>query len=540
MSGSVSLFGELPAAAARRWPSATALSFEGANLSFREVSEAVDRAARALLARGIRKGDCVGLWITNCPEFVVAFYAVEKIGAIAVPFNTRYRQDDIVFVLRHAECRMLITVDRSGPVECLEMLQAVIPGFDGKRFERSEEFPHLEHIVVISGSDDGGALSWSRFLLDGDDASEAQLREAVANVRPDDIALIVFTSGTTGNPKGVMHDHSCLRNVRERSALWPLSADDTVLNFLPMFHLYGLSEMVMACMLTGMRQVITATFDPDEALRLIAQERVTILHGFETHYADLMRSHDRLGLDVGSVRFGTLPAGMPNSNAIAHEVQDRLCPTVSGIGMSETWAWVSMCTLDDSREQRCETSGRPMPGVEIRVVDPVTGKEVPRGMVGEILYRGYTVMRGYFRDPEATARTIDSEGWLHSGDQGLMREDGFVRFLGRYKEMLKVGGENVSPAAVEQEVAKLVPSIEMIAVVGFPDARLGEVAVAYVVPKPGMTCTTEEVAGKCKGRIASFKIPRHVIEVPSLPMTASGKVQRVLLKEQALRDLPAH
>ncbi|HQP65730.1 MAG TPA: AMP-binding protein [Quisquiliibacterium sp.] len=534
------LFGELPHAAALQWPDATAVTFEGAHLTFAEIDAAVDRAARALLARGVGKGDCVGLWITNRPEFIVAYYAVEKVGAIAVPFNTRYRQDDLAFVLRHAECRMMITVDRSGPIEYERILRAVVPEFEGDRFEGSAQFPHLKDIVVVSSNDTGGARSWSRFLAEGERVAPEALAQAAARVQPDDIALIVFTSGTTGNPKGVMHDHSCLRNVRERTAQWPIGAGDTVLNFLPMFHLYGLSEMVLACMVTGARQVVMDAFDPDEAVRLIAQERVNGLHGFETHYADLMRSCDRLGLDVSSLRFGTLPAGMQNSNAVAHEVQDRLCPTVSGLGMSETWAWVCICTLDDTRAQRCETSGRPMAGVEIRIVDPETGAAVPPGVPGEILYRGYTVMRGYFRDPEATARTIDAEGWLHSGDQGLVRADGFVQFLGRYKEMLKVGGENVSPAAVEQELQKLVPAIEQVAVVGLADARLAEVPVAYVVPRAGMTCTVDEVLERCKGRIASFKIPRHVVVVDSLPMTASGKVQRVLLQARARKELGGH
>lgn len=533
------LIGELPSFAAREWPHARAVTCEENVLTFRQLGDEIDVAARALIARGIRKGDCVGIWITNRPEFIVAFYAIVKVGAIAVPFNTRYRQDDIRYVLRHAECKMIVTVERSGPVGYLEMLKSALPGLTDEAFRASDEFPHLHDVVVIPAADTAGRLSWKRFLADAEQVGNDALAAAAAGVRKSDVALIVFTSGTTGNPKGVMHDHSNVKAVKERAESWPLVHGDTVLNFLPMFHLYGLSEMVMACMITGVHQVVMDAFDPDRALQLIEKERVDGLHGFETHYADLLRAHDRLKSDIRSLRFGTLPAGMENSTAVARDVQDRLCPTVTGFGMSETWAWVCMTTLEDSREQRCATSGRPMPGIEIRIADPETGEEVPRGTPGEILCRGYNVMRGYFRDPDATARAIDPEGWLHSGDQGVLREDGFVRFLGRYKEMLKVGGENVSPAGVEQELTRLVPSIEQVAVVPYPDARLGEVPVAYVVPRRGMACTLEDVQKRCKGQIASFKIPRHVLAVAALPTTASGKVQRTVLRELALRDIAA-
>ena len=535
------LFGELTARAAATWPDAIAVTFEEESFTFSELDAAVDRAARALLARGIGKGDCVGLWVTNRPEWMIAFFAIEKIGAVAVPLNTRYREHDIAFTIRRAECKLLFTIDESGPIDYVGMLEAAIPGFEGGALTRSADFPHLESIVVISGrgvAGAGGELSWDRFLGAADSVSPAQLASAAAAVKHGDMALIIFTSGTTGNPKGVMHDHSCAANIGQRALSWPLRAGDSTLNYLPLFHVYSLGEILVAGMFTGVRQVLMDTFDPERALRLVEKERITGLHGFETHWVDLMRAHDRLKTDLRSVTFGTLPAGQESSTAVARQVNERICPTVTGFGMSEIWGWVCWTTLDDSLEQRVASSGRPGKGLEIRIVDPITGAPVATGALGEILFRGYTVMLGYFREPEATAQTIDQDGWLHTGDQGYVQDDGTVVFKGRYKEMLKVGGENVSPAAVELELMQLVPSIAAVAVIGYPDERLSEVPVAYVVVKAGETCDAEQVRARCKGKIASFKIPRHVIVVPSLPATASGKVQRVLLKAQVLKDLP--
>jgi fatty-acyl-CoA synthase len=537
MSATTSRFGDLPRTAAKRWGNETAITFRDVRLTFGELSAEIDRAARALLARGARKGDVVGLWVTNRIEFTIALYAILRIGAIAAAMNTRYREHDVAYALRLAECKLLFVVERSGPVDYVGILKAVLPGFDGKRFNGAESFQNLVDIVVMSDAPSEGPLSWERFLADAERISADELEKAAAEVKIDDVALIVFTSGTTGNPKGVMHDHTLLQSICERYDIWPLKEGSVVLNFLPMFHLYGMSEMVFGCMYTGARQVVMDTWDAEVAVRLIESERVTGLHGFETHYADIMRVQAHLNADLSSLRFGSLPAGMENSNAVAAQVQKALCPTATGWGMSEAGCYVCLSSLDDTEEQRCTTSGRPLSGLEVKILDPVTGEQRPHGVEGEIALRGYTVMRGYFRDPAATAATINSDGWLLTGDRGFLRPDGFVQFLGRYKEMLKVGGENVSPAALETELIALVPSIEQVAVVGVPDPRLVEVSCAYVVLKPGMECSLEDVKARCKGKIASFKIPHYVVAVDALPMTASGKVQRVLLRERAKREL---
>jgi fatty-acyl-CoA synthase len=307
--------------------------------------------------------------------------------------------------------------------------------------------------------------------------------------------------------------------------------------YLPLFHTFAFTEGMLTSMISGARQVLVSTFDPDESLALIARERATIVHGFDTHFKELCDAHDRHPHDVSSVRTGLCAAGMSSSTSIARRARTLFRGLVSGFGMSECGVGVAIGALDATEEQSCEASGYPAPGYEIRVVDPASGKDQPVGVPGEILVRGYTLMLGYYNKPEATAAAIDAEGWLHTGDMGLLRADGYLRFMGRYKDMLKIGGENVDPMEVEAYLMSH-PAISVAAVVSYPDARLSEVGVAFVRLEPGHALTEDDVLAHCRGRIASFKIPRHVVFVDDFPMTSSGKIQKVKLREDALRRFP--
>ncbi|HEU5323807.1 MAG TPA: class I adenylate-forming enzyme family protein, partial [Methylomirabilota bacterium] len=304
-----------------------------------------------------------------------------------------------------------------------------------------------------------------------------------------------------------------------------------------LFHLFAFSEGMLTSMVTGARQVLTETFDAAESLDLVARERATVLHGFDTHYRELCEAHARQPRNVSSVRTGILAAGMSSSVAVARRARKLFGPLVSGYGMSEFGVGAAIGALDSTEEQSCEASGYPAPGYEIRVVDPDTGRDRPPGTPGEILVRGYTLMQGYYGKPEATAAAIDAQGWMHTGDMGLLRPDGHLRFMGRYKDMLKIGGENVDPMEVEAYLMTH-PGVSLAAVVSYPDPRLSEVGVAFVRRAPGHALTEEDVLAHCRGRIASFKIPRHVLLVDDLPMTGSGKIQKARLREEALRRLP--
>ena len=528
--------GSLPERAARRWGAREALYFNGRRWSFTELSRSVDRLARGLLALGVRPGEKVALWRVNRPEFIEAMFAVTKIGAILVPINTRLRTEDTAYILGQSDSTALLIADRSGPVDYLGMVKELAPSLRAGAV-REERFKHLRLVVSAGEAPRAETVHWSAVQAAGDAVDPATLRARADAVDPDATAFFMYTSGTTGFPKGAMHDHAIVRNLVDRGFRMAITPSDTIMMYLPLFHLFGFSDGALMSMVTGARQVLTETFDPAESLALIEQERATIIHGFDTHYKELMEAHERSPRDVSSVRTGILATGMSSSVPIARKANKMFGRLLSGYGMSEFGVGAALSALDSTEEQCTEASGFPAPGYEIRVVDPVTGQDQPEGTPGEILVRSYMTMQGYYGKPAETAQALDRDGWLHSGDMGIMRADGHLRFMGRYKDMLKIGGENVDPMEVEAFLMSLA-GINLAAVVSYPDARLSEVGVAFVKCEPGHSVTDAEVLAQCRGRIASFKIPRHVVFVDEFPMTSSGKIQKVTLREEALRRLP--
>jgi fatty-acyl-CoA synthase len=527
--------GALPERAARRWGAREALVFQGRRRTFAELAAGVDRVARGLIALGVRPGEKVALWMLNRPEWIEAAFAVLRIGAVLVPVNTRLRTDDVAYVVDQSDTTTLILAERSGPIDYLGMVRALVPAGAPPGTGR---LPGLQRIVVLGDAPRPATVAWRELLERAATVGETALAARAAAVDPGGLAFLVYTSGTTGFPKGVMHDHRLIRNVTDRAFRLAITEQDAIMMYLPLFHLFGFSEGMLTSMVTGARQVLTESFDAAESLALIAAERATVLHGFDTHFKALCEAHERLPRDVSSVRTGILAAGMSSSAPVARRARKLFGPLVSGYGMSEFGVGVSIGALDSTEDQSCEASGYPAPGYEIRVVDPATGRDQPAGTPGEILVRGYTLMRGYYDKPEATAAAIDAEGWMHTGDMGVFRPDGHLRFMGRYKDMLKIGGENVDPMEVEAYLMSH-PAIDLAAVVGYPDARLSEVAVAFVRARPGHALTEADVLAHCRGRIAGFKIPRHVFFVDDFPMTGSGKVRKVTLREDALRRRPA-
>lgn len=516
--------GDVVAEAARRWGEREALVFEGRRWTYAELSGEVDRVARGLVAAGVQAGDHVGVWLVNRPEWVFLQWAIPRVGAVTVGLNTRYRVDDVAYAVDQSDCTTLVAADRSGPVDYRSVLVEVVP-----------QLAKLKRLVMVGDDPLEGATTWDELCRAGERVDGDELARRAGAVDPDAPALIIFTSGTTSLPKGAVHSHVWLRNNLERAQLLGHTADDVHLSYLPLFHAYGYSEVSAMAALTGAKQVLMATFAADEALDLAEAEGATVLHGFDTHWADLIREQEARPRRL-ALRLGTLPAGMDSTTPVARRAQEVLCPTVSGWGMSESWPFVACSHPTDGAEQRCEASGYPMNDVECRVVDPATGQDRPTGVPGELLVRGYTVTAGYYAKPEATAEAIDADGWLRTGDMVRLRPDGHLVFVGRFKDMLKVGGENVAPAEVEGRLADLAGVAE-VAVVGYPDPRLGEVPVAYVVAAAGARLSADEVLGHLRGRIAGFKLPRHVRFVDALPTTSSGKVRKVELRAAALEEL---
>jgi fatty-acyl-CoA synthase len=522
---------------ATRDGSREALVFEERRWTFAELARDVDAVARGLIDLGIGPGDKVSLWMMNRPEWIYAALAVMRIGAVLVPINTRFRTDDVAYVLGQSDSTTLIIATQSGPIDYLAMVRELLPSLgSGGDVVRDPRLPALRRVVVLGGSPLLGTITWSSLIKVGTHLPDDALRASIDAVDPDGTAFIIYTSGTTGLPKGVMHSHIIVRNVVDRAFRMAITPADTILMYLPLYHLFGFSEGMLMSMATGARQVLTQTFDPNEGLRLLDQERATVLHGFDTHFKDLLEAYQRRPCDTSSVRTGILASGMSSSIHIAREARKIFGRFLSGYGMSEIAAGAALSALDSSEEQCAEASGYPAPGYDIRIVNPETGREQPVGSPGEILVRGYMVMQGYYRKPEETAKAIDSDGWMHTGDMGLIRSDGHLRFMGRYKDMLKIGGENVDPLEVESYLLSH-PAINAAAVVGLPDARLSEIAVAFVRLHAGRTLTEQEVADHCRGKIASYKVPRHVLFVDEFPMTGSGKVQKVKLREEARRRL---
>jgi fatty-acyl-CoA synthase len=495
----------------------------------------VDRLARGLIGLGVAPGEKVALWMVNRPEFIEAMFAVMKIGAVLVPINTRFRTDDLAYVLGQSDASTLIIAERSGPVDYLDMVKALAPSLSGGA-AREARFPKLRRVIAVGDAPGAETLHWRAVQTAGDRVDAAALRARAEAVDPDGTAFFMYTSGTTGFPKGAMHAHAIVRNVTDRAFRMAITPADVILMYLPLFHLFGFSEGALMSMATGARQILTETFDPAQSLALVEQERVTILHGFDSHFKELLEAYERGPRDVASIRTGILATGMSSSVPIARKARQVLGRFLSGYGMSEFGVGVSLSALDSTEEQCTEASGFPAPGYEVRIVDPSSGREQPPEVAGEILVRSYMTMQGYYGKPDATAQALDRDGWVHTGDMGVMRTDGHLRFMGRYKDMLKIGGENVDPMEVEAFLMSH-PAINLAAVVSFPDARLAEVGVAFVKREPGCPLTDGDVLAHCKGRIASFKIPRHVVFVDDFPMTSSGKIQKVKLREEALRRI---
>ena len=525
--------GDLFHAVARISPGRPALIAEGRAWTYADVAAEIDLVAAALLKFGVEPGDRVLGWLVNRVELCFLAIAVARIGGVFVPMNTRYRVDDAAFVIRHAEAQLLVIADRAGPVDFLALLQAIEPSI-GAAMAPPNDFPS---VVRISDTQLPNTWRWADFLQVGAEFDAVEIARRAANVDLKRPFLFPYTSGTTGNPKAVMHSHGVMRSA-DRAARLGIDDRDVMAGYLPLFHLYGFSEVFLMSALTGACHVLFEAFDAATVLDAVERQRITVLHGFDAHYRDILQQQHRRKRDVSSLRLATFPTGSDEAAVIAEQVERELCPTVSGYGMTELWAFPCVSFPESTVDQRTRASGAPLPGMEMRCVEPETGVPCGPDHPGEIQMRGYSVMNGYFRDDSATQAGFTADGWFRTGDMGTVREDGHLRFLGRYKDMLKIGGENVAPAEIEAFLLSH-PAVLEAAVVGRRDDRLGEVAVAFVRPRPGKTVGGGELIGFCQGKIASFKIPREVRFIEELPMTPTGKVRKNVLRDQLVNESAA-
>jgi acyl-CoA synthetase (AMP-forming)/AMP-acid ligase II len=490
------------------------------SLTFAELAGATLTAARAFRATGVEAGDRVAIWAPNLHEWIVAAAGLQSAGAVLVPLNTRFKRAETGTVLRRSGARILCTVGDFLGTNYAEALAG-------------EDLPELREVVLLRGEADGGT-PWREFLSRAGSVSEAEARAVAEAVSPDDLSDLLFTSGTTGIPKGVMTTHGQnLRAFAAWSEVVGLREGDRYLVVNPFFHAFGYKAGWLAAILRGATVLPHAVFDPAVVLERVGAERVSVLPGPPTLYQSILAHPDRARYDLSCLRLAvTGAAAIPVE--LIRRMRDELGfeTVLTGYGLTECCGIVSMCRTDDDPETIATTSGRAIPGVEVRCVDG-DGKEVPRGEPGEVVVRGYNVMRGYYRDEAATREAIDPDGWLHTGDIAVMDERGYLRITDRIKDMFITGGFNCYPAEIENLMYGQ-GGIAQVAVIGVPDARLGEVGMAFVVPDPGAALTPDAVIAWCREHVANYKVPRFVEIVDALPTNAAGKVMKFVLKARAL------
>ena len=509
----------LARAAAARFGEGVAVEDGAVTLSFAGLWSAALRASRAFLAAGIAPGDRVAIWAPNIGEWIVAALGLQGAGGVLVPINTRWKGAEAGYVLRKCRARLLCTVG--------EFLGTGYPALLA-----DEDLPALEQLVCLRGSA-AGTLGWQEFLARGDGVPEAQARARADAVSPDALSDLLFTSGTTGRPKGVMTTHAQnLRAFAAWSEVVGLREGDRYLVVNPFFHSFGYKAGWLASLLRGATVLPHAVFDVPAVLERVGKEKVSVLPGPPTLYQSILAHPDLGRYDLSALRLAvTGAAAIPVE--LIHRMRRELGfeTIITGYGLTECCGIASMCRYDDPPETIATTSGRAIPDTEVRCVDR-NGREVPRGEPGEVVVRGYHVMQGYFEDEAETRKAIDGAGWLHTGDVACMDERGYLRITDRIKDMFITGGFNCYPAEIENLLYGH-GGIAQAAVIGIPDERLGEVGKAFIVPAPGAALEPAEVIAWCREQMANYKVPRAVEIVEALPLNASGKVMKFVLRERS-------
>jgi fatty-acyl-CoA synthase len=510
---------------------AEALVTPTARLSYRDQHQAVRRAAKAMHALGVKRGDFVGILMGNDETWVTLFYAAAMIGVVTVPVNTRFKSAELAFCLAQADVKALFIAGRFLSIDFLSFLRAAEPAVD--RALPGQALPLLRHVVAIGREIPHAGRSFDDFIALADGISDAALDALAAEVQPHDLLLIQFTSGTTAYPKAVMLTHdNMLRNAWAVGLRLGIRPEDRYFNCRPFFHVAGTTLSLLVSLIAGACLVTLPTFEAGAALEMLADERCTLTSGNDTLF-QLMLGHPSFDPARLHLRGGWAAAGPETIRNIMERMGARdLCVAY---GLSEASPNVVLNDYRDPAELRIAGLAKPHDGVEVRITQRDTGAVLPAGETGEIEVRGWNVMRGYYKNPEETAKTFTPDGWLRTGDVGVLTDDGRLRMVGRTKDVFRVGGENVAPAEVE-EVLLAHPAVATAQVVGVPDARLGEVGAAFVTLKAGMT--EAELIEFLKRQCANFRVPRYLAIVESfddIGMTASGKVQKNKLREHAIQ-----
>jgi fatty-acyl-CoA synthase len=495
---------------------------QGTRLTYSELNDQVDRLARALLAAGIEKGDRLGIWAPNCAEWVLVQFASAKAGAILVNVNPAYRTSELEYALDQSGCRMLVAAREFKGSDYVAMVEEVRPGL-----EQLERVVHLE------------TPAWDELLAQAEHATSEDLERRQRELDFDDPINIQYTSGTTGFPKGAtLSHHNILNNGFFVAELCRYTEEDRVCIPVPFYHCFGMVMGNLGCVTHGATMVVPApAFEPQAVLETVQEERCTSLYGVPTMFIAELAHPQFADYDLTSLRTGIMAGSPCPVETMKRVVSEMHMEDVTiCYGMTETSPVSTQTGADDSLEKRVGTTGRVHPHVEVKIVDPATGLTVERGEPGELLTRGYSVMRGYWQEPERTAEAIDAARWMHTGDLATMDEDGYVNIVGRSKEMVIRGGENIYPREVEEFLMGH-PDVEEVAVFGVPDERYGEALMACVRLRADASPDEDTLREFCRGRIAHFKVPRYVRFVDEFPMTVTGKVQKFKMRDAAVEEL---
>ena len=494
---------------------------QGLRFTYREFAAAVDEVAAGLMALDVQVGDRVGIWSPNCAEWVLVQYATARIGAILVTINPAYRVAELEYVLNQSGTSVLVAAESFSHSDYRGMIEEVWDRVPARR------------AVYLQTSD------WDELLAGGEAVSADQLAERSAGLRPDDPINIQYTSGTTGFPKGAVLSHrNILNNGFFVGEACGYTSADRVCIPVPFYHCFGMVLGNLACTTHGSAMVVPAAgFDAAAALRACEQERCTSLYGVPTMFIAELGEPDLGEYDLSSLRTGIM-AGSPCPVEVMKQVVDRMNmdEVTIAYGMTETSPVSTQTSVDDSLDKRVSTVGRAHPHVEVRIVDPDTGETVLRGQAGEFMTRGYSVMLGYWDDEARTAEAIDGQGWMHTGDLAVMDDDGYLNIVGRIKDMIIRGGENVYPREIEEYLYRH-PDVVEVQVIGVPDARYGEEIMAWVQLRDGASPDADGIKEFCQGQIAHYKIPRYIKFADEFPMTITGKIQKYLMREQSIEEL---
>lgn len=513
----------------------------GLRWTWRELSEQVDHAARGLLALGIQRGEHIALWSTNVPEWIVLQQAAAKLGIVLVTINPAYRVFELKYVLEQCHAVALFLVDQFKTSDYFAMLREVCPELaaSGQRPLHSSSFPKLKHVITLKGVPPQGCQSWQSFLSQGGSIHPGDVTQRAAQLDCRDGINIQYTSGTTGFPKAAMLSHrNLLLNAYYVGACQRFTHEDRLCIPVPFYHCFGCSMGTMGCVVQGATMVIPGEyFQAEDTLNAVEQERATSLYGVPTMFIAQLNSPTLPQRDLTTLRTGIM-AGSPCPLETMRQVVDKLGirEITIAYGQTESSPVITQTHTDDPLDVRCQTVGRPLPGLEVKLVDADNNEVVASGQPGELCVRGHAVMLGYYQNSEATAAAIDNDGWLHTGDLATCQPGGNYRITGRIKDLVIRGGENIYPREIE-EFLFTHPAVEQAAVVGVPDPKYVEELCAWIKLKPGKTAEAEELRAFCRGSLAHYKTPKYIKFVEGFPQTVTGKIQKFLIREQMIAEL---